>query len=91
MTDALYPVPAEWAEKAQIDANRYAEMYRESVEDPVAFWRREAQRIDWITPFTTVKQTSFNEADFGISWFGDGTLNLVHYAAWLLGEMNHAE
>ena len=76
MTDSVYPVPGEWAAKAQVDANRYAELYRESVENPDAFWRREAQRIDWIKPFTTVKETSFNEDDFGISWFGDGTLNL---------------
>ena len=76
MTDALYPVPAEWAEKALIDADRYAAMYRESVEDPENFWRREAQRIDWIHPFTTVKEANFREDDFGIRWFADGTLNL---------------
>ncbi|HXG81595.1 MAG TPA: acetyl-coenzyme A synthetase N-terminal domain-containing protein, partial [Sphingomicrobium sp.] len=76
MTDALYPVPREWAETALIDAGRYAEMYRESVEDPESFWRREARRIDWIRPFTTVKQSSFHEDDFGIRWFADGTLNL---------------
>jgi acetyl-CoA synthetase len=76
MTDALYPVPAEWAERALIDSDRYAEMYRESVDDPDGFWRREAQRIDWIRPFTTVKQASFHEEDFGIRWFADGTLNI---------------
>jgi acetyl-CoA synthetase len=76
VTDEVYPVPREWAEKAFINAERYAEMYRESVEDPDTFWRREAQRIDWIKPFTKVKETSFHEADFGIKWFADGTLNL---------------
>jgi acetyl-CoA synthetase len=76
MTEAVYPVPEEWAGKALIDAERYEAMYRESVEDPEGFWRREAQRIDWIRPFSQVKETSFDEADFGISWFADGTLNL---------------
>ena len=76
MTDALYPVLAEWAEKALIDPDRYAAMYRESVEDQEGFWRREAQRIDWIRPFSRIKEASFNEEDFGIRWFGDGTLNL---------------
>ncbi|HET9397191.1 MAG TPA: AMP-binding protein, partial [Sphingomicrobium sp.] len=76
MTDSVYPVPPEWADKAQIDAQRYAAMYRESVEDPEGFWKREAGRIDWIRPFTRVKETSFHEEDFGICWFGDGTLNL---------------
>jgi len=76
MTDAVYPVPEKWAQNALVDADRYAEMYRESVEDPDSFWRREAQRIDWMRPFTTVRETSFDEADFGIRWFADGTLNL---------------
>jgi acetyl-CoA synthetase len=58
MTEALYLVPAEWAERAQIDANRYAELYRESVEDPETFWRREAQRIDWINRFHPNKPAS---------------------------------
>ena len=76
MAEALYPVPAEWAAQALIDDARYQEMYRSSVEDPEGFWRAEGQRLDWIKPFTQVKDTSFHEADFGIRWFADGTLNL---------------
>ena len=76
MAEAVYPVPANWAQDALVDEAAYHAMHRRSVEDPVGFWRDAAQRIDWITPFTTVKQTSFNEADFGIEWFADGTLNL---------------
>ncbi|MBS0480554.1 MAG: acetate--CoA ligase [Proteobacteria bacterium] len=76
MGEAVYPVPAEWARTAQIDETRYNEMYHHSVEDPDSFWRAEAARLDWIKPFTQVKETSFHEADFGIRWFGDGTLNL---------------
>jgi len=76
MTDAVYPVPEEWARHALIDAERYEALYRESVEDPDDFWRREAGRIEWIRPFTKVKEASFHKADFGISWFADGTLNL---------------
>jgi acetyl-CoA synthetase len=88
MTDAVYPVPEEWAEKSLIDADRYDALYRESVEDPEVFWRREAERIDWMTPFTSAKETSFHEADFSIRWFADGTLNLAancldrHLAKW---------
>ncbi|MFM5922960.1 MAG: acetate--CoA ligase [Novosphingobium sp.] len=76
MGEAIYPVPANWAETALINDARYLEMYRASVDDPEGFWRAEAQRIDWIKPFTQVKDTSFDEADFGIKWFADGTLNL---------------
>ncbi len=76
MGEVVYPVPADWAKSALIDEERYSAMYQRSVEEPDAFWREEAQRIDWISPFTTVQNTSFNEADFGIRWFEDGTLNL---------------
>ncbi|MCT2402101.1 acetyl-coenzyme A synthetase N-terminal domain-containing protein, partial [Novosphingobium mangrovi (ex Huang et al. 2023)] len=76
MAEAVYPVSGEWSEGALIDNDRYLAMYRRSVDDPEGFWAGEARRIDWIKPFSTVKQTSFDEADFGISWFSDGTLNL---------------
>ena len=76
MTQAVYPVPADWAQGALIDDARYQAMYRASIETPDAFWADQAKRIDWIEPFTTVKRTSFNEADFGIEWFGGGKLNL---------------
>jgi acetyl-CoA synthetase len=71
-----HPVPSEWAEKAYVDAEGYAKAYAESINNPDAYWTREAQRIEWIKPFTKVKNTSFNEADFGIRWFEDGVLNV---------------
>ena len=78
MSDGVvYPVPEEWAKNALIDAETYARKYRQSVEDPDGFWREEARRLDWIKPFTRVKDTSFHEADFRIRWFEDGTLNLA--------------
>jgi acetyl-CoA synthetase len=73
---AVYPVPRAWAENALIDADTYRQKYRRSIEDPDGFWREEAQRLDWIRPFTKVKNTSFREEDFRIRWFEDGTLNL---------------
>ncbi len=71
----VYPVPAEWASRAYVNTERYQEMYRRSVEEPEAFWREESARIDWIKPWTKLSQCSYNEADFGIKWFEDGTLN----------------
>ena len=76
MAQTVYPVPAQWAADALVNEDRYAEMYRRSIEEPDMFWREQAQRLDWIEPFSVVKQTSFQEADFGIAWYPDGTLNL---------------
>src|ERR1044072_2191233 len=77
MSEALHPVPREWAENALIDAATYAENYRRSLDDPDGFWREEARRIDWIKPFTRVSDCSFARDDFRINWFADGTLNLA--------------
>jgi len=74
--NAVYPVPEDWAKHALIDAAAYQDKYRKSVEDPDGFWREEAKRIDWIKPFTKVKDTSFAKDDFRIKWFEDGTLNI---------------
>nr|WP_294848144.1 acetate--CoA ligase [uncultured Sphingomonas sp.] len=76
MADTVYPVPSRWADQALVNKERYEEMYHRSVADPDGFWRDHAQRIDWIKPFSTVKDVSFNESDFRIHWFADGTLNL---------------
>jgi acetyl-CoA synthetase len=70
-----YPVTADWASRAWIDAEKYREMYRRSVEDPDGFWAEHGRRVDWIKPFTRVKDTSFDRANVSIEWFGDGTLN----------------
>ena len=72
----VHPVPPIWAAGARIDKARYEEMYRRSLEEPDAFWREQTARLDWMRPFTQVSQCSFDEADFGISWFADGTLNV---------------
>ncbi len=77
MSQTTYPVPENWAASALIDDARYAAMYAQSLADPDTFWRGEAQRLDWIKPFTKVSTASFHEADFGIRWFEDGTLNLA--------------
>src|SRR5688572_8547062 len=73
----VHPVPRDWADNALIDAGTYAAKYAQSLDDPDTFWREEARRLDWIKPFTRVRDTSFDEESFGIRWFDDGTLNLA--------------
>ena len=73
---ATYPVPALWAERAYVDAAGYAAQYRRSIAEPEAFWREQTDRLDWIKPWSKLSECSFEEADFGIEWFADGTLNV---------------
>lgn len=61
--------------KPEVTADVYASMYGESVSNPEGFWAEHGQRIDWIKPFTRVKNTSFEPGNIDIRWFEDGTLN----------------
>jgi acetyl-CoA synthetase len=60
-----------------IDAATYERMYAESIRDPEAFWGAHGRRLDWIKPYTKVKNTSFAYDDVSIKWFEDGTLNVA--------------
>jgi acetyl-CoA synthetase len=71
-----YPVSKEWAARAFIDAEKYREMYRRSVDDPENFWAEQAKRVDWMKPFTRVKNVSYAWPDISIKWFEDGALNV---------------
>ncbi len=77
MTD-IYPVDAETKARALIDADGYDKMYAQSVDDSAAFWAEQAQRIDWIKPFTKCKDVSFARDDLHVRWFYDGTLNVCY-------------
>ena len=77
MTD-IYPVDAETKARALIDAAGYDKMYAQSVDDNAAFWAEQAQRIDWIKPFTKCKDVSFARDDLHVRWFYDGTLNVCY-------------
>jgi acetyl-CoA synthetase len=77
MTDAIYPPSAEVVARAHADKEKYDAMYAASVADPEAFWGEEGKRLDWITPYTKVKNTSFAFGDVSIKWFEDGELNVA--------------
>ena len=71
----VYPVPAGFAETAHCNKKKYEEMYAASVADPEKFWGEHGKRIDWIRPYTKVKDVSFDRHHLHIKWFEDGTLN----------------
>src|SRR5262249_20479223 len=68
-------VPREWAERALVDDAAYQKMHAAALADPTAFWGEHGKRLDWIKPYTQVKDVSFHEEDFRIRWYADGVLN----------------
>ncbi|MBO6836259.1 MAG: acetate--CoA ligase [Alphaproteobacteria bacterium] len=75
MQSEVFPVPSDAAERALIDNSKYLEMYEQSVKDPDAFWGEHGKRIDWIKPYTKVKNVNFDIPNVSIKWYEDGTLN----------------
>ena len=74
--DKTYPVLQDIAERAWIDAEQYRQMYQASIDDNETFWAEQAGRVDWIKPFSEVKDVSFESEDLHIRWYADGTLNV---------------
>jgi acetyl-CoA synthetase len=75
MSDQLLPVPKDWAAKAYVDAAKYQAMYQASIDDPVKFWGEHGKRIDWIKPYSQVKDVDYT-GDVRIRWYYDGVLNV---------------
>ncbi|MDF2900135.1 MAG: acetyl-CoA synthetase [Phenylobacterium sp.] len=72
----VFPVPKPWAARAHMDGAGYEAAVAEVETDPDAYWTKVAGRLDWIAPFSVVKDVSFNREDFRIRWYADGVLNV---------------
>ena len=76
MSNKLYPVSADFAAHARVTRQQYESEYAESMRDGEGFWRRIGQRLEWITPYSQVKDVSFAASDLHIRWYHDGALNV---------------
>ena len=74
----VYPVSSDAKARALIDESAYDDMYARSVNDNEGFWAEQAKRVDWIKPFSKVKDVSFAKDDLHIRWYYDGTLNVCY-------------
>ena len=63
--------------RAHVDAQRYEEMYAQSIADSEGFWAQQGKRIDWIKPYTQIKDVSYDFGNVSINWYADGTLNVA--------------
>ena len=73
--DQIFEVPQAIADKALVNDAQYQDMYARSLDDADGFWAEHGQRIDWIKPFSKVKNTHYGKDDVSIKWYEDGTLN----------------
>ena len=78
MDSNIYPVSEATKARTLVTETQYEAMYARSVDDNEGFWAEQAERIDWIKPFTKIKDVSFAKDDLHIRWFEDGTLNVCY-------------
>ena len=76
MPHQTYPVSEKTAKNALINQDKYQSLYKESIENNEEFWKQQAQRLDWMKPFTKVKDTFWSDSKVSIKWFEDGILNI---------------
>tara|TARA_Y100000590_G_scaffold35815_1_gene38836 strand:+ start:823 stop:2886 length:2064 start_codon:yes stop_codon:yes gene_type:complete len=74
-SDLIFKVSKKWSNKAYVDKNLYEKKYKNSIKDNEGFWRKEGKRIDWIKPYSKIKDVKYSKTDVKIRWYYDGTLN----------------
>ncbi|MEM1079832.1 MAG: acetyl-coenzyme A synthetase N-terminal domain-containing protein, partial [Pseudomonadota bacterium] len=67
--DGVYTPSADFVKNAHITSDTYDAMYASSVSDPEGFWGEHGRSLDWIKPYTKVKDTSFAHDDVHVKWF----------------------
>jgi len=73
--ELIFKVPAKWSNRAHIDKKGYEKKYKLSIKDNDGFWKKEGKRIDWIKPYSKIKDVKYSKTDVKIKWYYDGTLN----------------
>ena len=71
----IFKVDEKWAKNSLVNAKQYEDSYSKSYSKNEEFWKEQGKRIDWVTPYTKVKDVSYHQEDFKIKWYYDGELN----------------
>lgn len=76
MSDKFQPIPAQAEARALVDKKKYESMYSDSVNQADDFWGEQGKRLDWIKPYSLVKNTNYAHPNVSINWYEDGQLNV---------------
>ena len=74
-SELIFKVPKKWSKKAYVDKSEYEKKYNLSIKDNEGFWKKEGKRIDWIKPYSKIKDVKYSKTEVKIKWYYDGTLN----------------
>ena len=74
-SEPIFKVPKKWSNNAYVDKSLYEKKYKLSIKDNENFWRKEGKRINWIKPYSKIKEVKYSKTEVKIKWYYDGTLN----------------
>ena len=69
--ELIFKVPKKWSNNAYVDKSQYEKKYKLSIKENENFWRKEGKRIDWIKPYTKIKDVKYSKTDVKIRWYYD--------------------
>ena len=73
--ELVFKTRKDWISKATVNKSQYEKKYKISLSDNDGFWKKEGKRINWIKPYTKIKDVKYSKSEVKIKWFYDGTLN----------------
>ncbi len=76
MANQIYPPSADFVANAKINKADYDNMYAQSINNPDHFWSEHGKRVDWIKPYSKIKDVDYSYPNVSIKWFEDGQLNV---------------
>ena len=71
----VFKVTENWSKQAYVNKSQYEKKYRLSIKNNEDFWKKEGKRINWIKPYTKIKDVKYSKKEVNIKWYHDGTLN----------------
>ena len=71
----VFKVSENWSRQAYVNKSKYEKKYKFSIKNNEDFWAKEGKRINWIKPYTKIKDVKYSKKEVNIKWYYDGTLN----------------
>ena len=74
--DKIFPVPENYKNSAHVTKEIYEDLCQQAETDSEKFWDKIGKRVDWIKPYSKIKDVTWSKKNVDINWYYDGKLNV---------------
>ena len=74
--DKIFPVPENYKNSAHVTKEIYEDLCQQAETDSEKFWDKIGKRVDWIKPYSKIKDITWSKKNVDINWYYDGKLNV---------------